>query len=54
MGLAAGEEATGGCTRTTNSDPGQAPTTLTVDAYEEVDETDDEDNVLSVTIYISE
>lgn len=48
--LAPGETVWGGCPRMTNAEPGQSPTTLTVDFEGEIVESNEDNNVLTPTL----
>ncbi|MEA3349009.1 MAG: CARDB domain-containing protein [Chloroflexota bacterium] len=50
--LGAGETVWGACTKTTNAQPGQSPTTLTVDFEGEIPESNEGNNELSPTLYV--
>jgi len=50
--LAAGETVWGGCTKTTNAQPGQSPTTLTVDVEGEIAESYDDNNQLAPELFV--
>ncbi|MBL6982068.1 MAG: hypothetical protein ISR58_12850 [Anaerolineales bacterium] len=50
--LAAGESVWGGCSKTTNAQPGQSPTVLTIDFENEIEESDDNNNVLTPALYV--
>ena len=52
--LGAGETVWGGCTKTTNAQPGESPTTLTVDFEGEVPESNESNNILSPTLYVTQ
>jgi len=52
--LGAGETVWGGCTKTTNAEAGQSPSTLTVDFEGEIDESSEDNNELSITFYVGE
>lgn len=50
--LGAGETVWGGCTKTTNAQPGQSPARLIVDYEGEINESDENNNELSTTLQV--
>ena len=52
-GLEPGETVWGGCPRTTNAQPGQSPTSLTVDINSEIAESDENNNQLTPPLVVA-
>ncbi len=50
--LAPGETVWGGCQKLTNAQPGQSPTTLTIDFENEIAESNENNNALTPTLYV--
>jgi hypothetical protein len=53
LSLAPGEVVWGGCQKLTNAQPGQSPTTLTVDFEGEIAESNEENNIASPTLNVT-